>query len=226
MTGSIGRYTILDRIGAGVLGELFRARDTRFGRTVALRVVAPAIAADHGLRARLLERARVAGSLSHANIAALFEHGEDAGRVYLAGEFVAGRTLHAEIAGVPLHWRRACAIAAQVGDALAEIHAASVAHGGLTTASVIVTPKETAKLLDAGFGAWPRAADDERDDIVSFGRLLAEMLLGRPPGDAAGPAMAAGPVEPILRRAVGAATAAEPPAAAVLAAELRAVAGG
>src|SRR5690242_5349275 len=90
MPRSIGRYTILDRIGAGSLGELYRARDTRFGRTVALRLVAPEIAADVALRERLLECARAAEAISHPGIAALFDHGEDVETLYLASEFVPG----------------------------------------------------------------------------------------------------------------------------------------
>ena len=181
MPESIGRYTILDRIGAGELGDLHRARDTRFGRTVALRVVAPWIAADDALRTRLYECARTALALSHPNIAALFDHGEDGESIYLASEFVPGRSLSHELGGVPFNPRRAASIGAQVADALAEAHAASIVYGHLTTASIIVSTKGTAKLLDVGLTGWREAVTgDERADIAALGRLLAEMATGRP----------------------------------------------
>src|SRR5204863_3097634 len=103
MVESLGHYKILDRIGSGGLGEVYRARDTRAGRTVAIKVVPEAIADDPARRERLLRDARTAATLSHPNIAALYEAGEDRGRVFLAFEFVPGETLKAVIAGRPMN---------------------------------------------------------------------------------------------------------------------------
>src|SRR5437868_1429388 len=82
--------------GCGGMGEVFRARDTKVGRTIALKIVDPRITANPALLSRLLEDARAAAKLSHPNIATLWEIGEDAGRHYLAYEFAAGHTLREE----------------------------------------------------------------------------------------------------------------------------------
>src|SRR5258708_4236324 len=107
MIESLGHYKILDRIGTGGLGDVYRARDTRAGRTVAIKVVAAAIAGDRDRREPLLSDARAAAALSHPNIAALYEIGEDQGELFLVFEFVAGETLKTTIAGRPLNPRRA-----------------------------------------------------------------------------------------------------------------------
>src|SRR5439155_13959191 len=90
MLETLGEYKILDRIGAGAIGEVYRARDTRHGRTVAIKIVDPSIASDPVRRERLLQDARASAVLSHPNIAALYETAEDQGRLFLAFEFVPG----------------------------------------------------------------------------------------------------------------------------------------
>src|SRR5216684_2697213 len=95
----IAHYNVLERIGEGGIGEVFRARDTKVGRTVALKIVAPAIADDPERLARLLEDAGAAARLSHPNIATLWDIGEADGHTYLAYEFAAGRSLREEAGG-------------------------------------------------------------------------------------------------------------------------------
>src|SRR5579859_5570785 len=80
---ALGQYKILEKIGAGGVGDLYRARDTRTGRTVSLDIVPPAVIADRERRARFLKHAQAAARLSHPNIAALYEAGEDKGEVFL-----------------------------------------------------------------------------------------------------------------------------------------------
>src|SRR5436305_6102548 len=128
MFETLGHYKILDRIGAGGLGEVYRARDTRLGRTVAIKVLPASIVADELQRERLLRDARAAIALSHPNIAALYEVGEDRGELFLVFEFVPGETLKAVIGGRPLNPRRAIEFAIQLADALAEGHAEGVLH--------------------------------------------------------------------------------------------------
>jgi len=154
MFETLGHYKILDRIGAGGLGDVYRARDTRHGRTVAIKVVAAAIAGDADRRARLLQDARASAVLSHPNIACLYEIGEDQGQLFLVFEYVPGETLKKTIAGRPLNPRRAIDLAIQIADALADAHAAGVVHRDLTPDNIIVTPKGNAKLLDFGLAAW------------------------------------------------------------------------
>jgi serine/threonine-protein kinase len=224
MTESIGRYTILDRIGTGALGDLYRARDTRFGRTVALRIVPPQVAGTESMRQLLLARVAAIESLSHPNIAALFDHGEDGRRLYLAHEFVGGRTLAVEMAGIALHPRRACDIAAQIADALADAHASAIVHGNLTAASIMMSPKGTAKLIGVGLAGWPDFSQNEHDDVASFGRMLAEMIAGRQNPERAIRSLSVPAIEALVKRAIGADGSGKPPPAAIVAAELRAIA--
>src|SRR5207247_6155665 len=113
MFDSLAHYRILERIGAGGMGEVYRARDTRLGRTVAIKVLPAAVADDPERRDRFVREARATAALSHPNIAALYEIGEDQGHLFLAFEFVPGDTLKTVVAGRPLNPRRAIDFAAQ-----------------------------------------------------------------------------------------------------------------
>ncbi len=151
---SFGRYTILERLGEGALGQLWRARDGRLGRTVALRLVAPALVADPQRRAQLLADAAVAAALSHPHIAALFDFGEEEGRIYLAHEFVPGQSLKALFDGRSFDASLALEFAVELADALGEAHRLGVVHGDLRPATIFVTPTEQTKIVDFGLGPW------------------------------------------------------------------------
>src|SRR4051794_5770364 len=141
MLDAIAQYRILEWIGAGGLGETCRARDTRLGRTVALTIVSDDIVSDPERRTRFVEDAQRAATLSHPNIAALYEVGEEDGLVFLAQEFVPGQSLATIIGTHPLNTRRAIDYATQIADALADAHSAGAAHGGIKADRIIVTPK-------------------------------------------------------------------------------------
>src|SRR3954464_4423972 len=142
MYETLAHYKILDRIGAGGMGDVYRARDTRLGRTVAIKVVPAAVAADAERRERFRLEAQAAIALSHPNIAALYEIGEDQGALFLVFEFVPGETLSTMIAGRPLNARRAIDFAIQIADALAEAHSEGIVHRDIKPANIIVTPKD------------------------------------------------------------------------------------
>src|SRR5262252_6386125 len=154
MFESLGHYKILERIGAGGIGEVYRARDTRVGRTVAIKVLAADVADDPERRERFVREARATAALSHPNIAALYEIGEDQGQLFLVFEFVPGETLSHVIAGRPLNPRRAIEFATQIADALADAHAEGIVHRDIKPANVIITPKDKAKILDFGLATW------------------------------------------------------------------------
>ncbi|HEV2986526.1 MAG TPA: protein kinase, partial [Vicinamibacterales bacterium] len=154
MFETLGQYKILDRIGAGGMGEVYRARDTRLGRTVAIKVLTADLAGDQERRDRFLLEARATAALSHPNISALYEIGEDQGQLFLVFEFVPGETLKTAIAGRPLNPRRALDLAVQIADALADAHASGIVHRDIKPDNIIVTPKGNAKILDFGLAAW------------------------------------------------------------------------
>ena len=197
--GVIAHYNLLERIDAAGLGDLYRARDTKHGRTVAVRVLPADFTPD---RHALIEKARALQVLSHPNAITVFDAGEHDGRVYVVFEFLKGRSLRAEMAGRAVNVRRAIDIAIQIADAVAEAHAATFVHGGLSPESIIITAKGNAKIpafdlavqsgleyadgrarlhdYDAPEEALGHAADD-RSDIYSVGAILYEMLTMRRP---------------------------------------------
>jgi serine/threonine protein kinase len=187
MADALGHYKILERIGTGGLGGVYRGRDTRLGRTVAIKVPPDDLQSDTARREALLRDAGAVLALSHPNIATLYEIGDEHGKAFLVFEFAPGETLKRVIAGLPMNARRAVDLAAQVADALADAHASDIAHGRLGPDTVIVTPKGNAKILDFGFARWTKSAAseaaeaDERADVAALGRLLVEMLTGRAP---------------------------------------------
>jgi eukaryotic-like serine/threonine-protein kinase len=153
---AIAHYNLLDRVGEGVIGEVYRARDTKVGRTVALKIVSPGIAGDPERLNRLLEDARAATALSHPNIATLWDVGEADGQHYLAYEFAAGRSLREESGGAPMNARRALDLAVQIADGVSDGHAHGILHGDLRPETIIVTGKGNAKVLDFGLAPWTR----------------------------------------------------------------------
>ncbi len=247
--GVVGHYNLLERLEPAGPGELFRARDTRLGRTVAVRLLPVGFASEAGERAELLERAGALIALSHHNTTALFEVGEHEGRVYLVFEFQVGQTLRAEMAGRQMKVRRAIEVAVQIADAVSDAHAAGFVHGGLSPDSIVITAKGHAKIpafeLASRAGFKPNTVEarlhdydapeeakgeeaDERSDVYSVGAILYEMLTTRRPlhrGSAA-PSAANGHVPAELDHVVLKAVAPNPASrfqsAAVLAAELRA----
>jgi eukaryotic-like serine/threonine-protein kinase len=158
MMTPLAHYNLLERIGEGGIGEVFRARDTKVGRTVALKIVSPAITGDPVRLGRLLEEARAAARLSHPNIATLWEVGDADGHVYLAYEFASGRTLLEESGGAAMNPRRALDLAVQIADGVAEGHSLDILHGDLRPETIMVTAKGNAKILDFGLAPWTNGA--------------------------------------------------------------------
>jgi serine/threonine-protein kinase len=156
MDVTVAHYRILDRMGEGALGEVFRARDTKVGRTVALKMLPRGFLDKPTRRERFLADAAAAASLSHPNLATLFDVGEHEGQWYLAYEFVAGETLRQQLAGRAMHPRNALEIAIQLADALSEAHARNVLHADLRPENIVISSKGSAKLLDTGMAGWTR----------------------------------------------------------------------
>ncbi len=185
---TIAHYNILERLGSGALGDVFRARDLKVGRTVALMQPSAELIGAPADRERFLADARAAAALNHPNIATLFDVVEQDGECYLAYEFAAGPSLRDEMGGRAVNVRRAVEIAAQVGDALAEGHSRGLVHGDLRPDNVVVTPKGSVKVLNFGLTRWTtggraRAAASTKDGpgsdpIGVAGYLSPEQALG------------------------------------------------
>jgi serine/threonine protein kinase len=252
MRDAIGDYKVLERIGAGGAAEVFRARDTRLGRTAAIKVLTSEIAMDPIQGPAFVTEANLAVTLGHPSVAALYEIDEQDGRPHLVFEFVPGQTLSAVLAGHPLNPRRAIDFAAQVADGLAEVHAAGLVHRMLRPEKIIVTMKGTAKTIDVGLGQYAMAVarrtavdgtpvaamaywapeqiagapGDHRSDIWGLGLTLIEMLTGTPPVPGQPPSTSSLPPElrPLVARMVTEGPDRRPQSAATVAAELRAIA--
>jgi serine/threonine-protein kinase len=197
--GVVAHYNLLEQLEPSGPGDLYRARDTKAGRTVAVRLLPADFTSDP---AALINQARGMTILSHPNVTTLFDVGEHEGRVYFAFEFQKGQSLRAEAAGRAMNVRRAVEIAIQIADAISDAHAAGFVHGGLSPESIVISAKGRAKIpafelaAHGGFdhdGRDARLRDyespeeangqppDDRSDIYSVGAILYEMLTTRRP---------------------------------------------
>jgi serine/threonine protein kinase len=156
MDATIAHYRLLELLGEGGLGEVFRARDTKVGRTVALKLLPVGFLDEPNRRDRFHTDATAAATLSHPNIATLFDVGEDDGRWYLAYEYTPGQNLRQHMAGRAMHPRHALEIGIQLADALAEAHSHHVLHADLRPENIVITGKGSSKLLDVGMAKWTR----------------------------------------------------------------------
>src|ERR1700733_11582654 len=145
-----GSYEILSLLGKGGMGEVYKARDTRLQRVVALKILPAESVADADRRARLLLEAQAASRLNHPNIVTIHDIAEEQGIRYIAMEYVAGAPLDRTITGGGLPLRNALKYAAEIADALAAAHSAGIVHRDLKPANVIITEDGRAKLLDFG----------------------------------------------------------------------------
>jgi serine/threonine-protein kinase len=146
----LGAYEIESVLGAGGMGEVYRARDTRLGRTVALKVILEPFASDPERVARFEREAKVLASLNHPRIAALYGMEQDGARHFLVMELVEGETLAERLGRGALSLEATIAIARQIAEALEAAHEKSIVHRDLKPANVKIAPDDTVKVLDFG----------------------------------------------------------------------------
>jgi Tol biopolymer transport system component/predicted Ser/Thr protein kinase len=163
----LGPYEILSPLGAGGMGEVYRARDTRLGREVAVKVLPEGLGGDPERLKRFEKEARSASALNHPNIVTIHEIGSEAGVFYIAMERVEGSTLRELLQGGPLPTKKILSIAAQAAEGLAKAHAAGIVHRDLKPENLMVTPDGLVKILDFGLAklAGPPEASDEASSV-------------------------------------------------------------
>ena len=203
----LGRYEIISWLGAGGMGEVFKANDTRLNRAVAIKVLPPGFVTDRNAKARFEREAQAVAALNHPHICAIYDIGRDDDVDYLVMELVDGETLASRIARGALPLADALHAAREIADALESAHEAGIIHRDLKPANIMLT-RSGAKLLDFGVARLvqdvpdatqtaagtvlgtpaymsPEQAEgdplDGRSDVFSIGAVLYEMIDGRPP---------------------------------------------
>jgi len=181
----LGDYVVEAPLGAGGMGEVYRARDTRLEREVALKLLPPAFAADPDRRARFEREAKLLAALNHPGIAHLYGFEEKDGQPFLALELAEGEDLHARIARGRLPAEEAVAVARQVAEALEAAHEKGIVHRDLKPANVVVAADGQVKVLDFGLakawsgdGAGPLSGDATHSPTLAHSGTQAGVLLG------------------------------------------------
>jgi serine/threonine protein kinase len=205
--GSIasGRYTIIEELGRGGMGVVYKAEDTKLKRTVALKFLPPELTHIPDVKERFTREAQAAAALDHPNICTVHEFDETDGTSFISMAYIEGQSLKEKIASGPLELDEALSIATQVAEGLSEAHKKGIVHRDIKSANIMVTERGQAKIMDFGLARKtggtlitrdgstmgtvaymsPEQAQgkevDHRTDIWSFGVVIYEMLTGELP---------------------------------------------
>ncbi len=165
----LGRYEIISPIGAGGMGEVYLAEDTRLKRSVALKLLPSDFNQNEDRLRRFIQEAEASAALNHPNIAHIYEIGESDNLHFIAMEYVEGKSLSDKIAGRPLPISEIALIGAQIADALEEAHAQGITHRDIKSDNVMLDRRGRVKVLDFGLAKISQkteTADGEADTLV------------------------------------------------------------
>jgi len=177
----LGPYTVIEPVGSGGMGEVYQARDSRLGRTVAIKVLPKVVAEDPMRRKRFEREAKVVSQLNHPHVCALYDIGQDRGIDFIVMEFVEGETLANRTANGPISVREALRLFHQIADALEAAHEKGIVHRDLKPANVKVTPAGNAKVLDFGLAkvfTQESGMEVSNQPTLTFDGTEGEVILG------------------------------------------------
>jgi len=179
----LGPYEIIEPLGAGGMGEVYRARDTRLERDVAVKVLPEALTKDASLLARFDREAKLLATLSHPNILTVFDVGVDHGLSYVVTELLEGDTLKEVICKSALEWQKALEIAVSVAQGLSAAHSKGIIHRDLKPDNIFLTTNSVVKILDFGLARVEESPDQENVSRAStlFRDTSPGMLIGTIP---------------------------------------------